>query len=109
MTSAETSELMDVWGRVSRWPEPMKVSLASKILQSLEQRTPGPGERKSLRDIVGLWDRGQPPPSDEEVDRSQHEPRKTPADLIGAWKVGPAPSDEEVEKILEEEKMRKYG
>lgn len=67
MTTAETSELLDVWGRVSRWPEPMKLSLATRILQSLDPQTGGPSERKSLRDVIGLWDRGQPPPTDEDV------------------------------------------
>ncbi len=80
MTTVETSELLDVWGRVSRWPEPMKLSLASRILHSLQQRTDEPADRKSLRDLIGLWDRGQPPPTDEEVAR-----------------------------ILEEERMKKYG
>lgn len=109
MTSVETNELMDVWGRVSQWPEPMKVSLASRILQALEQSSAEPAERKSLRDIIGLWDRGQTPPSDEEVEPSRPEPEKTPADLIGVWKADPVPSDQEVERILEEERMRKYG
>ena len=80
MTTVETSELLDVWGRVSRWPEAMKLSLASRILHSLQQRTDEPADRKSLRDLIGLWDRGQPPPTDEEVAR-----------------------------ILEEERMKKYG
>ncbi len=84
MTSAETSELMAVWGRVSRWSEPMKVSLATRILQSLQAELSKGGER------------------------FQPGPRKTPADLIGAWKVDPPPSDEEIEKILEEEKMKKF-
>ncbi len=37
------------------------------------------------------------------------EPPATPSDLIGVWKKGQPPSDREVEEILEEEKMRKYG
>ena len=75
MTTAETSELLDVWGRVSRWPEPMKLSLATRILQSLDPQTGGPSERKSLRDVIGLWDRGQPPPTDEDVERILEEER----------------------------------
>jgi hypothetical protein len=29
--------------------------------------------------------------------------------LIGLWKVENPPSDEEVERVIEEERMRKYG
>ncbi len=69
MTTAETGKLLDVWGRVNRWPEPMRLSLATRILRSLDPQTGGPGERKSLRSVIGLWDRGQPPPTDEDARR----------------------------------------
>ncbi|HEY8505964.1 MAG TPA: hypothetical protein VIL46_15370 [Gemmataceae bacterium] len=36
-------------------------------------------------------------------------PTASPADLIGAWKSDRPPSDEEVERMLEEERMTKHG
>jgi hypothetical protein len=55
----------------------MRLSLASKILQSLEAEQARP--KKSLRDMVGLW-----------------------TDM-------PPLTDEDVRRILDEERMRKYG
>ncbi len=77
MTVAQQNEVQDIWGKVKAWPQPMRVSLASKILQSIEAE--------------------------------QTRPKKTLADLIGLWSDMPSPTDEDVERILDEERMRKYG
>lgn len=36
-------------------------------------------------------------------------PQQSPTNLIGVWKTDPVLSDLEIERILEEEKMKKYG
>jgi hypothetical protein len=78
MDAFHTNELQDVWGRIKDWPEELQVSLASKILSSL-QREPAPS-RKPLADLMGV--------------------------LAGNT---PLPSDDEVRRILDEERTRKFG
>ena len=78
MSVVEIDDLQQIWDRVRAWPQPMRVSLASKILRSLEAEQERP--KKSLRDLVGILATDQPPPTDQEVER-----------------------------ILEEERTRKYG
>ena len=77
MSAAQPNEVQEIWGEVKTWPQPMRVSLASKILQSIEAE--------------------------------QTRPKKTLADLIGLWADMPSLTDEDVERILDEERMRKYG
>lgn len=36
-------------------------------------------------------------------------PQQTPTDLIGSWKTDQPPDDEEIERILDEERLRKHG
>ena len=36
-------------------------------------------------------------------------PQQSPADLIGVWKTEQPLSDQDVERLLEAEKMKKYG
>jgi hypothetical protein len=36
-------------------------------------------------------------------------PRQSPTDLIGVWKTDQPLSDKEIEHLLEEEKMKKFG
>ena len=78
MSIVVQDDLQQVWDRVRSWPQPLRVSLTSRILQSLEAEQERP--KKSLRDLVGILATDQSPPTDEEVER-----------------------------ILEEERMRKYG
>jgi len=82
MSAVDTSEMTDILNRIKTWPVPAQITLARHILESIE--------RKSVI---------EPPP------------RKHPvSDLIGLLKTdGPPPTDEEVERIIEEERMRKYG
>jgi hypothetical protein len=65
MNTFQTSELQDVWGRIKDWPEELQISLASKILASLQQEPACP--QKPLADLVGVLACDGPPPTDEEV------------------------------------------
>ena len=78
MSIQPDDRLTDVWREVRDWPAQLRVSLATRILQSLEGGQTGPS-------------------------------RKTPADLIGVWRTHHPPGDQGVERILEEERMRKHG
>ena len=78
MSVVHQDDIQQVWDRIKVWPQPMRLSLASKILQSLEAEQTRP--KKSLADLVGILETDKPPPTDEEVER-----------------------------ILEEERMRKFG
>ena len=78
MSVAQVEDVQQVWQRIRSWPQPMRLSLAAKILQSLEAEQTGP--KKSLADLVGILESDKPPPTDEDV-----------------------------QQILEEERMRKYG
>ncbi len=77
MSVAQPSEVQEVWGRVKAWPQPMRVSLAAKILQS--------------------------------IGAEQTRPKKTLADLIGRWADMPSLTDQDVERILDEERMGKHA
>jgi hypothetical protein len=79
MNAIETGELQDVWSRIMSWPEPMRLSLASRILHSLEQERLEPAQRKTLGDLVGMWD------------------------------TGASLADEDVDRIADEERIRKHG
>lgn len=80
MSISDTERLSDVWREVCLLSPPVRLSLASRILQSLEGR-------------------GMVPP------RGQDEV----SDLIGSWKTDQPSGDEDIERILDEERMRKYG
>ena len=45
MSTISSDELSDVWGRVCRWPEPLRISLASRILQSLDHERRATSEK----------------------------------------------------------------
>ncbi len=78
MSVAQVDDVQQVWQRIRSWPQPLRLSLAAKILQSLEAEQTRP--KKSLGDLVGILETNKPPPTDDDV-----------------------------EQILEEERMRKYG
>ncbi|QEH35029.1 hypothetical protein OJF2_35740 [Aquisphaera giovannonii] len=82
MSAAQSEEMTDILRRIRSWPIASRISLARRILESVEDVT-----------VV------EPPR------------REFPADaLIGLLKTDdPPPTDEEVERIIEEERMRKYG
>lgn len=87
-TLTPTNAVAEVWDRVKAWPAAAKISLVTKIVQSLDQ---GQIER---------------PPA------SQAPPRPTGsvADIIGLWAdVHPKPTDEELKQLLIDSIMEKHG
>ena len=73
MNAFQTNELQDIWGRIKDWPEELQVSLASKILSSLQHEPALP--RKPFADLAGVLAGNAPPPTDEEVQRILDEER----------------------------------
>jgi hypothetical protein len=76
MTPTAVNGLAEVWERVRTWPAAERIALASRILQSLEREQARPAAapeavkpRKALADLWGAWATDQPPPTDEEVER----------------------------------------
>jgi hypothetical protein len=72
-----------IWREVSSWPPEQRLALATRLLQSLQQQE---------RPVA--------------VSKEQQEALRQ---LIGIWKTEQPPSDEQVERILEQERMIKYG
>jgi hypothetical protein len=75
--------LTNVWREVSNWPPEQRLALATRLLQSLQE------------------DEGPAAVSEERREALQQ--------LIGIWKTEQPPSDEQVERILEQERLKKYG
>jgi hypothetical protein len=75
--------LPNIWREISSWPPEEQLALAKRILQSLQQ--------------------------DEGAVTVTQERREALQQLIGIWKTEQPPNDEEVERILEQERMKKYG
>lgn len=90
MSAVESGELTDVLDRVKTWPAPQRLTLARRILETLE--TPDAG-------AVGT---GRPP---------EGATRGWPADkVIGLLRTDREPPDDaECRRILEEERWKKYG
>lgn len=81
MTATQNQELAEVVNRVKGWPLDMRMTLARRILETVE--TPAilePPRTLSLDQVIGILKTDAPPPTDEECER-----------------------------IIEEERMRKYG
>lgn len=111
MSHAETNELGVIWERVNIWTPAQKIALMHRILDSLEAANP-----RAIS--AGGSDRGpEAPDAPAQAEMRQAEflgtrgtPRKTLADFLGLFQTDATPpTDEEVERILEEERMRKYG
>jgi hypothetical protein len=83
MASDATNRLVDVWREVRGWPAKIRLELASQILRSFEPLTESAGPCNERGDAL--------------------------RDLIGIWKTDKPPSDDQVERIIEEERTRKYG
>ncbi len=81
MTAIQNQELVDIFNRVKDWPLDMPITLARRILETAE--TPliaEPPRTLSLDQVIGILKTDAPPPTDEECKR-----------------------------IIEAERMRKYG
>jgi hypothetical protein len=77
MSTAEATELTDVLNRVKSWPTTLQITLAHKILESLDHAeapaaaAPAPAKERGLTaaEIQGLLKTDRPPPDDETVER----------------------------------------
>ena len=81
LSTTNDNELSDILDRVKTWTPALRMDLARRVLETLEP--PGisiPPRQMSLEEVVGLIKTDQP-----------------------------APSDAECEKIIGEERLRKYG
>jgi hypothetical protein len=83
MTTNTLHDVDSAWLEIRGWPPGKRLTLASRILQSLEQDSKTPDELQQRREAL--------------------------QQLIGIWKTHDPPRDEEVERIVEEERMKKYG
>lgn len=76
-------DLTNIWREIRGWPAEQRLALATRLLQSLEQEeTPvavSKDQQKALQELIGIWKTEQPP------------------------------NDEQVESILEQERLEKYG
>jgi hypothetical protein len=75
MSTAEAAELTDVLNRVSAWPTTLRITLARKILESLD-KAEGPAAHPPAKtrgltaaEVQGLLKTDRPPPDDETVQR----------------------------------------
>ncbi len=76
-----SKEMFEVWNRVKAWEPEMRIDLARRILETVvPSKNPPPPQAMSLGEVIGV--------------------AKTDA---------PPPTDEECKKILEEERIKKYG
>ncbi len=73
MNAGQSGEVSNVSGQIKDWPEPMRLSLATRILQSLEHAPALPG--KTLADLAGVLAVHEPAPSDEEIAQILEEER----------------------------------
>ncbi len=75
MSTAEATELKDVLKRVKAWPTTLQITLAHKILESLDNAdappAAAPAKERGLTaaEIQGLLKTDRPPPDDETVER----------------------------------------
>ena len=75
MSTAEATELTDVLKRVNAWPTTLRITLARKILESLDnaEAPAAPPHQKgrglSAAEVQSLLKTDRPPPDDETVER----------------------------------------
>jgi hypothetical protein len=90
MNTAGADEVAEVLDRVKHWPLPTRITLARRILESLDpSAVGGTGAEPS----TGTPTRGVPVESAVGLLRTDREP----------------PDDEECRRILEEERWKRYG
>ena len=81
MKSANLKEIFEVWNRVRTWDPEMRIDLARRILETVvPSQIQPPPQIMSLDEVIGI--------------------AKTDAS---------PPTDQDCKKILEEERMKKYG
>ncbi len=84
MSTAEADELAHVLERVKTWSPPLRITLARRILETLDESAPPPTDEPTrgwpVEKVLGLL-------------KTDREP----------------PDDEECRRIIEEERWKKYG
>jgi len=75
--------MTSIWREVSGWPPEQRLVLATRLLHSLQYQ--------------------------EEPETISKERQEASRQLIGIWKTEHPPSDEEVARIVNQERMKKYG
>jgi hypothetical protein len=123
MSTAEATELTDILNRVTTWPTTLRITLARKILESVD-KAEAPAEssaktrgfsadevRRSLKtDRFAADDQAVKLSGTIEPHAASPPPRKgSLKDLQGILKTGePSPDDEECRAILLEELIKKH-
>ncbi len=75
MSTAEATELTEVLNRINTWPTTLRITLARKILESLDNAkapaTPPAQKTRGLSaaEVQGLLKTDRPPPDDQTVER----------------------------------------
>jgi hypothetical protein len=70
MSVAESEPISEVWEQVKTWSKSRRITLARRILESLDTTEMQPTlPRRSLKDLLGLLKTDAPPPTDEECRR----------------------------------------
>ena len=83
MNVSAVPDRLSVWREISSWPAHDRLVLATRILHSLELEAEFAEVSQERRDALHR--------------------------LIGIWKTDAPPSDDDVERIVEEERLTKYG
>ena len=82
MASEAADKLAQVWSEIQSWPAGKRLSLASRILRSLEkeaeaaQEVASPDQKQALSDLIGIWETDSPP-GDDDVKRIMEQERMT--------------------------------
>lgn len=107
MTTAELTQIDSVLHVVLTWPRERQLSLARRVLDHLDETPATIVPAQSVaRSVVSVEQIRQMLAAPEEISGDE----LTLEELEGCLATdAPPPSDEEVERWLEEERMRKYG
>jgi hypothetical protein len=74
--------ITNIWSEVSNWPPEQRLALAARLLQSLER---------------------------EDAPAAFTQRQEALRQLIGIWKTVRPPNDAQVEQMIEQERIKKYG
>ena len=124
MSTAEAAELTDILNRVTTWPTTLRITLARKILESVDNaegatESTAPKMRGlSAAEVRGLLKTG-PPAADDDIVKPSGTIETHPASppprkgslkgLLGILKTdAPPPNDDECQTILEAEFIKKH-
>jgi hypothetical protein len=89
MSTTEVQELTHVWEQIRNWPTRLQISLARRILDTVDAGEPA----------------GQTPPTESREKRG-----RPVAELVGLGAGSRAPpSDEQIRQWIEEHSTEKYG